>query len=123
MATDLTACGFGAITPDLILRALIGCVDNLAGTYTQHTLKVEIHTDALLSPVTCASWEDFQINLRKALTMDTESGTTLRVNKYSTGYEDCGGCANGTTWYDTMNSLFGMDENGLVYFCIYQTNA
>lgn len=123
MASDFDSCGFGAISPELILRSLIGCVDNLAGTYTQAVLRVELHSEAMTSPVHCASFEDFQINLRRCLDMALDGHVTLRVNVFSRSVDTCGLCANAATWYDYLNSLFGEDENGLLYLNVYQTNS
>ena len=118
-ATEFTNAKFGAITPELILRSLIGCV---VGT-GQAVFRVEMHTDTTTSPVHCASFEDFQINLRRCLAMADDGYVTLRVNVVSDTVSTCGLCANAITYYDYLNSLFGEDNGGLVYFNVYQTNA
>ena len=122
MANDFTDCGFGAITPELILRTLIGCVSNLAGTYTQAVLKVDMYHELMLSPVHCASYEDFQINLRRALNV-SNTGLSLRVNYLVQGLDTCGLCANAITWWDYFNSLFGEDSDGVVYINVFITNS
>ena len=118
MATDFTDCGFGAITPELILRSLIGCIT----ASPMRAFRIETHTNIVTSAVHCANYEDFQINLNRALAMASDDKPTLRVNMI-TRVADCDTCGSGNTWFDWLNSCFGEDANGLVYFNSYATNA
>jgi hypothetical protein len=117
MATDFGACGFGAITPDLILKSLIGC-DTVTG---QKKFRVQLYTVSTLTPVHCGSDEDFEINLRRALDMGYDDKVVLRVNvaQHFEGAEigigECD-CGFATTVPDMLNSLFGEDAQGVVYF-------
>lgn len=115
MATDFDGCGFGAITPDLILSSLIGCV-TLTG---QKRLRVQTSTNTVtLTPIHCGSDEDFNINLRRSMDMGTDGNVILRVNIIS--YRDGSGigqcnCGIPKTIPEMLNSLFGEDANGIVY--------
>jgi len=145
--TDFTECGFGAITPELILRSLIGCIAedggplrvsgksqpklpgiNLlrrpdeVGNAGQAALKIEFHMTVTTSPVHCGSFEDFQINLQRALVFDPVYGLTLRININWIDLDTCGTCQNAITWWDYFNALFGEDSEGLVYLNVFVTN-
>lgn len=115
MATDFDGCGFGAITPDLILSSLIGRV-TLTG---QKRLRVQIFVNTVtLTPVHCGSDEDFNINLRRSMDMGTDGNVILRVNIIN--YQDGSGigqynCGIPKTIPEMLNSLFGEDANGVVY--------
>ena len=63
MATDFGVGGFGAITPDLILSSLIGCVTATGAS----ALRIQEYSDvATLTPVNCANAEDYMLNLQRA---------------------------------------------------------
>ena len=116
MATDFNGCGFGAITPDLILSSLIGCVTATGAK----ALRIQKYTDtATLTPVHCGSDEDFAINLRRALDMGYDGDVVLRVNiiDYFEGAGTFGqcDCAVPKTVPEMLNSLFGEDAQGVVY--------
>ena len=117
MATDFGACGFGAITPDLILSSLIGCVTATGAK----AFRIQKYSDvATLTPVKCANKEDFEINLRRALDMGYDNDVVLRVNMidYYEGQGTIGQCDCGVakTVPEILNSLFGEDNTGKVYF-------
>ena len=117
MATDFTGCGFGAITPDLILSSLIGCVT----ADGQKRFRVQTYSDvATLTPVHCGNSEDFAINLRRCLDIGYDDFVVLRVNviDYYEGQGTFGQCDCGVaqTVPDMLNSLFGEDAQGNVYF-------
>jgi len=116
MATDFGSCGFGAITPDLILSSLIGCVT----ANGQKRLRVQKYTNvATLTPVHCGNSEDFNINLRRALDMGYDGDVVLRINiiDYFEGQGTIGQCDCGVakTVPELLNSLFGEDAQGNVY--------
>jgi hypothetical protein len=110
MATDFNACGFGAITPELILRSLIGCVVS----NDMPVLRSYCGTAVVTTPVHCGSWEDFQINLRRALVMANDGYVAIRINYVTSEIGTCG-CAVASTWWDYFNSLFGEDSEGNVW--------
>jgi len=117
MATNFTGCGFGAITPDLILSSLIGCVV-ADGT---SRFRIQKYSDvATLTPVNCGSAEDFTLNLRRALDVGEDNEVVLRVNiiDYFEGQGTFGQCGCGVpkTESDLLNSLFGEGADGKVYF-------
>ena len=122
MANDFNTCGFGAITFDLIIKALTGCSPNLQGTYTQHVLRVEEHSEVITSPIHCANHEDFQITLQRALVVADDGQLALRVNYRISGVTTCG-CNEAKTEEEILTDFFGEDAQGLVYFNIYITNA
>lgn len=111
MATDFNGCGFGAITPDLILKSLRGC----GGTTGQGVLRCEFYTNVATSPVHCGSDEDFEINLRRSIDMGIDGKPILRVNLNAEALEECG-CGVAETDVDIMNSFFSEDGTGKVYF-------
>jgi len=119
MATDFNACGFGAITPDLILQSLIGCVTATG----QKAFRVQIYSETTLTSVHCGNQEDFMLNLRRALDMGYDDKLVLRVNKTdyfegeNIGIGECD-CGIATSIPDKLNSLFGEDANGVVYLNI-----
>lgn len=116
MATDFNACGFGAITPDLILSSLVGCVTATGAK----ALRIQEYSDvATLTPINCGNAEDFTINLQRALDMGYDGKVVLRVNiiDYYEGqgtFEECG-CGIPKTTPELLNSLFGVDNAGNVY--------
>ncbi len=117
MATDFGSCGFGAITPDLILSSLIGCVT----ANGQKRFRIQKYTDTVtLTPVHCGNAEDFEINLRRALDIGYDDEVVLRVNiiDYFEGQGTIGQCDCGIpkTVPEMLNSLFGEDNAGNVYF-------
>ena len=120
--SDFTDCDFGAITPDLILRSLIGCVDSILFP-TAKGLRVELNQALTTTPVHCLTFEDFNINLRRCLAMAEDGYVTLRINAVSGRTTNCEDCINATTWYDLLNSLFAKDSEGLVYLNVILTNA
>jgi hypothetical protein len=119
--TTLDLCSFGALDPELILRSLLGCDARLEMVYFRI---VPYSMSAPLTPITCASNEDFLINLRKSLLLAGDDKIALRVNLATyadgEGLSTCGVCANGFTWADYTNAAFSMDDDGLVYFNIAQ---
>ena len=118
MATDFNVCGFGAITPELILRSLIGCI---TGTGVK-VFRIEGYTNVATTPATaCASYEDFMINLQRAMDMADDGQVTLRMNMLSAADGGCG-CNEAATWYDNLNSLFGVGVDGKVYINVVITN-
>lgn len=146
--SDFTDCGFGVITPELILRSLIGCLAEGDGPLRlqgkslprlpglnildppaqgvntgQAALKIEFHQEVTTSPVHCGSFEDFQINLQRALVFDPMYGLTLRVNINWDDLDTCGTFQNAITWWDYFNALFGEDSEGLVYLNVFVTNG
>lgn len=118
MASDFNSDKFGAISPELVIKSLTGCVVSTG----KAALRVQIFNNVVTSAVSCASKEDFDINLRRALHMGYDGEVVLRVNKTDyldgVGFGNCQTCANGTTVTDIVSSLFGEDENGVVYFNI-----
>jgi hypothetical protein len=117
MATDFGSCGFGAITPDLILSSLIGCVTATG----QKRFRIQEYSDvATLTPVHCGNSEDFGINLKRALDIGYDGTVVLRVNiiDYYEGQGTIGQCDCGVaaTVPELLNSLFGEDALGNVYF-------
>ena len=116
MATDFNACGFGAISYETIIKALTGCVTATG----KAALRVQMYSNVVTSPVSCSCKEDFAINLQRALHMGYDREVVLRVNKTDyldgAGFGSCPTCANAMTLTDTISSLFGEDENGVVYF-------
>jgi len=118
MATDFTGCGFGAITPDLILSSLIGCVTATG----QKAFRVQTYSESTLTPVHCANKEDFEINLRRALDIGYDNEVVLRVN-ITNYFEEQGtfgqcDCGIPKTVPEMLNSLFGEDIAGNVYFIV-----
>ena len=117
MATDFNVGGFGAITPDLILSSLIGCVV----ADGSKAFRIQEYSDvATLTPVSCANAEDFMLNLQRALDMGYDDRVVLRVNiiDYFEGqgtFGECG-CGEVKSIPDQLNSLFGEDAQGNVYF-------
>ena len=119
MATDFNVCGFGAITPDLILSSLIGCVTATGAK----AFRIQKYTNTVtLTPVHCGNAEDFNLNLRRALDMGYDDKVVLRVNiiDYFEGQGTFGECDCGVPKNvpDMLNSLFGEDANGVVYLNI-----
>ena len=108
-------CGFGDISLDLIFRSLLGC----DATDGKTVLRICIGTEVTTTPIHCGSFEDFMINLRRSLEMAADGQIAIRVNfDYyieGAGLSTCGLCANGFTWEDYANSLFGEDSEGLVW--------
>ena len=108
---------FGAITPELILQTLIGCV-TLTGA---KAFRVQLFNETTLTPIHCANYEDVLINIRRALAIGYDDKLVLRVNKAdyyegeNIGFGECD-CGVAQTVPDMVNSLFGEDANGLVYF-------
>jgi hypothetical protein len=116
MAADFNGCGFGAITPDLILSSLIGCVV----ADGSKALRIQKYTNtATLTPVHCGNNEDFALNLSRALDMGYDDKVVLRVNiiDYFEGAGTIGECDCGIpkTVPEMLNSLFGEDIAGNVY--------
>jgi len=116
MATDFDSCGFGAITPDLILSSLIGCVTATGAK----RFRIQKYTDVVTTtPISCGSKEDFEINLRRALDMGYDGDVVLRVNiiDYFEGQGTFGQCDCGVpkTVPEMLNSMFGEDNTGKVY--------
>ncbi len=119
MATDFTACGFGAITPELILRTLIGCIGN-----TKY-IRVAITTPEVTTPIHCGNYEDVQINLQRCLVIATvDDKITLRVNVQSdnpTPISECDVCGAAVTVPEILNNLFSEDSEGRVYLNLFNT--
>ena len=118
MASDFGSCGFGAITPELILRSLVATKGGL------NSLRIESYTNVTqTSPIHCATKEDFQINLSRALTMAQDGAVALRVN-FVVGLGDGGfnDCANAVDDNYIKNSFFGEGVDGKVYFNVDGTN-
>lgn len=119
MATDFNGCGFGAITPDLILSSLIGCVT----ADGQKRFRIQLYSNvATTTPVACGNNEDFEINLQRALDMGYDGDVVLRVNviSYFEGQGTIGQCDCGVpkTVPEMLNSVFGEGIDGKVYLNI-----
>lgn len=115
MANEFSINGIGAITPDLILKSLIGCVVATGAK----ALRIQKFAETTLTPVHCGNYEDFQINLARALMLGYDDVVVLRVNitDYFEGQGTFGACdcGMGETTSDMLNSLFGEDALGKVY--------
>ncbi len=119
MASDFTDCGFGAITPELILRSLIGCIS------TTKYLRVAMTSPEVTTPIHCANHEDVQINLQRCLAIATvDNKITLRLNVQSdnpTPISDCNACGAAVTVPEILNNLFSEDAQGRVYLNVFNT--
>lgn len=109
-------CTFGALTPELIARSLLGC----DSTNKTVNIRVVVHTGITeLTPIACGSMEDFWINLRGALVIANDNQIALNVKLVTyddgAGLSTCGICANGFSWGDYLNAPFSKDAEGNVY--------
>jgi len=110
---DLTACGFGAITPELIFRSLIGC-DESTG---MPAIRANLHMGEgrFTSPLKCASFEDFLILLQRSLSMGNDGHVLINVNVGFDTLTTCDDCGSAMTWIELASTLFSEDNNGQVY--------
>jgi hypothetical protein len=111
-------CGFGMLDLELILRSLLSCDEGDGKT----VLRVCMESNVVTSPIHCANFEDFFMNLRRSLEMAEDGQIAIRMN-YDTyidgsGLDLCPTCANGASWTDYANSIFGEDSSGNVWINI-----
>lgn len=115
------SCGFGAISPELIIRSLL---NSISGEPNCGIRVVDVDTSAMTmtNPFVCGSFEDvFTLFQRSLMLADDNqiairSTTTNSVN--GANLEVCGNCGDGYGIPEILGSLFSMDENGNVYLNI-----
>lgn len=117
------SCGFGAITPELLVRSLLSGItangDFACGVRTQD---VSTTTKTLSKVEPCATFVDFMALFQRSLIMAYDGKVAIRTTTTSSnegaGLENCAACANAYTIEELLSSLFIQDEDGVVYLNI-----
>ena len=116
--SDFTDCGFGAISPELLIRSLLSGINGrpACGIRVEDTSTTG---QTMYVAETCGSAEDLMSLFQRALVMADDghvairSTTTTAIN--GAGLSTCGNCASGYNVYEYLGSIFCQDASGNVY--------
>ncbi len=116
--SDFTDCGFGAISPELLIRSLLSGINGrpACGIRVNDT---DTDQTTMYVAESCGSAEDLMSLFQRALVMADDghvairSTTTTAIN--GAGLSTCGSCQSGYNVYEYLGSIFCQDASGNVY--------
>ena len=119
--SDFNSCGFGAISPELVLRSLLSGIQAIDSCGLR-TVDVDTSQMTLISPLSCGSAEDLWTLFTRSLVMADDGlvaiRTTTTTSLEGAGLDNCGGCVGAYFWTEIGGAIFVEDENGNVYMNI-----
>ncbi len=120
---DFIDCGIGAITPEILVRALLSGVtalpDKTCGIRAQDVDEAGL---TLSKVQACATSYDLFELFKRALVIGYDGKVAIRTITISSndgaGLETCESCANAFSTEELLSSMFVEDANGVVYMVI-----
>lgn len=121
MASDFNSCGFGAISPEMLVKSLLSGIQAFSACGIR-TVAVNVSGKTLSSPHACSTAEDFWNLFLRSLVMADDDKVAIRTVYTSSangaGLDTCGNCGDYFTVWETLQAIFIEDEDGLVYLNI-----
>ena len=120
---DFIDCGIGAITPEILVRALLSGVTALPDKTCGLRAQDVDESGLTLSKIeVCATKYDLFELFKRALVIGYDGKAAIRTITISSndgaGLEDCESCANAFSTEELLSSMFVQDQNGVVYMVV-----